>query len=99
MIGKQFNKIKIGFSNTVSAMQPDLGNLDITESHKFKNPESLPKAPNTAFRKRPVRLTYDKNEYYTFRMPSENDFLLSSFDSQDLFGKRKGINQSPHIKA
>ena len=37
---------------------------------------SLPRAPSSAFRKRPVRLQYDKNEYYTFRLPSENAFLL-----------------------
>jgi hypothetical protein len=34
-----------------------------------------------------------------FRLPSENHFLLGSFDQDDLFGKRKGIEHSPHIRA
>lgn len=34
-----------------------------------------------------------------FRLPSEKAFLLSSFDSEDLFGKRKGVTHSPHIQA
>ena len=34
-----------------------------------------------------------------FRLPSEKQFLLGSFDSTDIFGARKGINHSPHIRA
>lgn len=34
-----------------------------------------------------------------FRLPSENYFLLSSYDSEDLFGKRKGVEHAPFIKA
>ena len=56
-------------------------------------------APRSAFRKRPTKLTYDKNEFHMFRLPSEDGFLLGSFDRDDLFGKRKGIDHSPHIKA
>ena len=37
---------------------------------------TLPLAPKSAFRKRPVRLDYDKNEYWMFRLPSESAFLL-----------------------
>ena len=58
---------------------------------------SLPQAPVSAFRKRPVRLSYDKNEYWMFRLPSENHGLLQPFDKQDIFGKRHGIDHSPHI--
>ena len=59
----------------------------------------LPLAPRSAFRKRPVKLEYDRNEFWMFRMPSEDAFLLNAFDRDDLFGARKGIQQSPHIKA
>jgi hypothetical protein len=59
----------------------------------------LPQAPANPYRKRPMKLVYDKAEYYSFRLPSENHFLLSSFDQEDLFGKRKGIEHSPHIRA
>lgn len=51
------------------------------------------------YRKRPLKLKYDKAEFYAFRLPSEQHFLLSAFDQEDLFGKRKGIDHSPHIRA
>ena len=59
---------------------------------------TLPQAPASAFRKRPTRLTYDKNEFYQFRLPSEHSFLMQNFDSATIFGKREGLNHSPHIK-
>ena len=52
---------------------------------------------HVAFRKRPVKLAYDKNEYWMFRFPSEQAFLLVPFESADIFGKRKGITHSTHI--
>ena len=60
---------------------------------------NLPRAPQSAFRKRPVRLSYDKNEFYRFRLPSENHQLLQNFDKNAIFGTRHGIDHSPHIKA
>ena len=59
----------------------------------------LPRAPVSAFRKRPVRLSYDKNEFWSFRLPSENNFLMQNFDKSAIFGKRHGLEHSPHIKA
>ena len=63
--------------------------------------EAVSAAPGAAnpYRKRPMKLVYDKAEYYSFRLPSEQHFLLSPFDQEDLFGKRKGIDHSPHIRA
>ena len=61
--------------------------------------EDLPKPSPNPYRKRPMKLTYDKNEFHSFRLPSENHFLLGAFDQEDLFGKRKGIDHSPHIRA
>ena len=46
-----------------------------------------------------MKLAYDKNEYWMFRLPSENAFLLGGLDTSEIFGKRKGITHSPHIKA
>ena len=60
---------------------------------------NLPRAPKSAFRKRPVRLQYDKNEFYAFRLPSEDAFLLGNFDRNTLFGTRQGIQHSPHLRA
>ena len=34
-----------------------------------------------------------------FRLPSEKAFLLSGYDYNDLFGKRKNTTHSPHIRA
>ncbi len=31
----------------------------------------LPQAPANPYRKRPLKLKYDKQEYYSFRLPSE----------------------------
>ena len=61
--------------------------------------DQLPKAPANPYRKRPVKVVYDKNDFHMFRLPSEKAFLLSSFDSNDIFGARKGIQHSPHIRA
>jgi hypothetical protein len=71
---------------------------DITQAYK-ESGAGLPHAPANPYRKRPMRLSYDKNEYHSFRLPSEQHFLLGSFDHNDLFGKRKGIEHSPHIRA
>ena len=98
MLGKAFNACKNNFSGLLAASQTTQ-KFDIMGHSAVHGAESLPRKPESAYRKRPVKLIYDKNEYYAFRMPSEKTFLLSSFDSQDLFGKRKGVNQSAHIKA
>ena len=60
---------------------------------------SIPKAPINPWRKRPHKLVYDRNEFHMFRMPSEKQFLLSSFNYNDLFGARQNTNHSPHIRA
>ena len=61
--------------------------------------QNLPLAPANPYRKRPVKIVYDKNEFHMFRLPSEKAFLLGGFDHEDIFGERKGINHSPHLRA
>ena len=61
--------------------------------------EQLPQAPSSPYRKRPVKITYDKNDFHMFKLPSEKAFLVGSFNYNDLFGDRNGINHSPHIRA
>ena len=97
MIGKQFNKFKSSFSSSLSGVQSTKV-YDITASTKI-DATGLPLAPQSAFRKRPVKLSYDKNEYHMFRLPSEDSFLLGAMDRDEIFGKRKGITHSPHIQA
>lgn len=73
--------------------------FDITDSYKNISGHNLPHAPQNAYRKRPLKLVYDKNDYHAFRLPSEQAFLLGPFDTEDIFGQRKGINHSPHIRS
>ena len=98
MLGKAFNQVKVGFSGGLSSLQ-SVKHYDVMESKVVDGSDELPFAPKSAFRKRPVKLVYDKNEFPMFRLPSENAFLLEGFDKEDIFGRRKGIQQSPHIKA
>ena len=97
MIGNKLNAFKAAVSNSAAAIQ-STQHYDITAASK-ESVDGLPLAPRSAFRKRPTKLAYDKNEYHMFRLPSEDGFLLGSFDRDELFGKRKGINHSPHIQA
>ena len=58
----------------------------------------LPRAPQNAFRKRPVKLTYDKTQYQMFMLPSEKAFLMQGLDHQKIFGYRKGMDHSAHLQ-
>ena len=89
--------MKAGISAGVSSVQGTKA-YDITHGSKVQT-EGLPIAPLSAFRKRPVKLTYDVNEFHMFRLPSEDGFLLGGMDRDEMFGKRKGITHSPHIQA
>lgn len=95
MISKNFNAFKAAFANGVSTVQSTKV-YDITTTAKNEE-QGLPLAPQSAFRKRPTKLVYDKNEYHMFRLPSEDGLLLGTMDRDELFGKRKGITHSPHI--
>ena len=72
---------------------------DIMEGTKIPTSVSSKLNPDvpSSFRKRPQKLIYDRNEFYMFRLPSENFFLLGSYDTQDIFGKRRGIEHAPYI--
>ena len=72
---------------------------DISATLKGEQVVGAPQAAANPYKKRPMKLKYDKSEYFSFRLPSEQHFLLSPFDSEDIFGKRKGIDHSPHIRA
>ena len=74
------------------------GMLDMTAASR-QSAANLPVASASVFRKRPVKLQYDKNEFHMFRLPSENHFLLDQFDNKDIFGKKHGIQHSPAMLA
>ena len=94
------------FMNLRMSIYSGLGGLQRNTSHTLPNckpytgidGESLPHAPKNPYRKRPVKLIYDKNDYHMFRLPSEKAFLLGGMDHNELFGARKGIDHSPHIR-
>lgn len=96
MIGKLLHGSRKGLGKLVPTTSSKT--YDLKETYQ-RNPEALPIAPANPYKKRPVKLAYDRNEYWTFRLPSEESFLLGSYDKHDLFGKRKGIEHSPLIKA
>ena len=62
MLGRSFNNFKVSVSNTVAKMQPDI-NYEF-DSYKPGDATGLPIAPRSAFRKRPVKLHYDPNEFH-----------------------------------
>ena len=74
MIGKWFNNFKTKpYQALVSVTKKQ--DYDITSSTKG-DATGLPLAPKNPYRKRPVKLTYDKNEFHAFMLPSEKAFLL-----------------------
>jgi hypothetical protein len=85
MLSKTLSKVKDSLpSGTLSAVasrvtvaaQP----YDFLDGLKYNGGERLPHAPANPYRKRPLKLHYDLNEYHMFRLPSENHFLLGTFD-------------------
>ena len=86
MLGKLATKANF----STSAGKIATGGVDILGATKM-DATNLPRAPTSAFRKRPVRLIYDKNDFWSFRMPSENAFLLGNFDKHSIFGTRHGL--------
>jgi len=100
MLGKLLQRSRADlFDAMVAASSKKTYDLTDTWREAPGTAAGLPKQPANPFRKRPLKLVYDRSEYYSFRLPSENHFLLSSFDNEDIFGKRKGIEHSPHIRA
>ena len=95
LTGKASGSVAQGATRAVA--QED-GRIELFAAAKLDG-SNLPRAPASAFRKRPVRLDYDKNEFYSFRLPSENAFLRGSFDKNAIFGSRHGLQHSPHIQA
>lgn len=100
MLGKVLQKSRSELYEGLLALSTKK-TYDITQSLREQPGTAIdfPNAPANPYKKRPMKLKYDKNEYYSFRLPSEHHFLLSAFDHEDLFGKRKGIEHSPHIRA
>ena len=97
MLGKVLQRGRIELYQGLMALSSKK-TYDISENFRDKAGD-LPNAIANPYRKRPMKLKYDKNEFHSFRLPSENHFLLGSYDNEDIFGKRKGIEHSPHIRA
>jgi hypothetical protein len=89
MIGTRFNAFKASVSNLTARVQSTKV-YDLDAANKV-DPTGLPVSSRSAFRKRPVKLEYDANEYHMFRLPSESDFLFTGMDKDDVFGYRKGL--------
>ena len=101
-IGQMFTNLRSGVASGFSAMYTKKSHTIPQVTPYNENgitSAQVPPTPGNPYRKRPVKLVYDKNEYHMFRLPSEKAFLLGSFDQEDIFGQRKGINHSPHLRA
>ena len=102
--GKMFMTFRSSINGGLSSMYTHKGqHLHTGETQPYDvdgiTAQSLPKASQNPYRKRPVKIIYDKNDFQMFRLPSEKAFLLNGFDSQNLFGARTGLKHSPHIRA
>ena len=95
------------FSNKVQTtregLYASLRNLGSNKTYNVnwysQEPTSLPAAPTSPWRKAPVKLRYDRQEYHMFRLPSEEKFLLGPFDRQEIFGKKEGRTHSKQVAA
>ena len=84
--GKMFMTFRSSINGGLSSLYTNKGqHLHTGETQPFNQDgvtaDLLPKAPQNPYRKRPVKLIYDKNDFQMFRLPSEKAFLLSGFDS------------------
>ena len=85
MIGKFVSKSRSEWFNGILAASTKK-NYNINEAVQKISADNLPSAPVNPYKKRPLKLVYDKNEFHAFRLPSEQAFLLGSYDQEDLFG-------------
>ena len=83
-----------GFGKIITQMDRELNDI---KNSQHDTEAVLPNV-DTAFRKRPVKVRYDRKDYYKFYMPSEKSFLFSMFDREDIMGTRKNTQHSPHIR-
>ncbi len=98
MLAKWIEKSRSGLPELFGAVQTKQ-NYNILDAYKTVSGDRLPHAPHNPYRKRPMKLTYDKNEYHWFRLPSEQHFLMQPFDYDTIFGRREGINHSPAVRS
>ena len=82
MLGKVLQKGRADIYDTLLKISTKR-TYDISETMKVApgTGAGLPEVPANPYKKRPLKLKYDKNEFHAFRLPSENHFLLSSYDS------------------
>lgn len=101
-VGQMFTAMRTGVASGFSSLYGKKSQtLPQAEPYNINGITSaqVPPTPSNPYRKKPVKLVYDSNEYHMFRLPSEKAFLLGSYDYEDVFGQRKGINHSPHLRA
>ena len=98
-VGKIFTSLRATVGSAFRATYHSKTEYSMPFTKPTDAPEGLAPSPRNPYRKRPVKLIYDKNDFHMFRLPSEKAFLLGSYDYNDLFGARQGINHSPHIRA
>lgn len=60
--------------------------------------EYLPRRKINPFKKRPLNVTYDYQNFNSFVLPSRRDEHFHMFNQEELFGIKKWRNDSPYIR-
>ena len=76
-VGQIFTNLRTGVATGFSSLYGKKSHsTPQTEPYNINGvtAESLPHAPANPYRKKPVKLVYDKNEFHMFKLPSEKAF-------------------------
>jgi hypothetical protein len=60
--------------------------------------EYTPRTPISPFRRKPMSVIYDQNNFQQFVMPSKRQYVHGFIDIEKLFGIKRWRNDSPFIK-
>ena len=85
-IGKMFMGLRASINSGMSSLYTHKGkDCTLPQTTQYNvdgvTADQLPKAPQNPYRKRPVKLNYDINDFHMFRLPSEKAFLLGSLNT------------------
>jgi hypothetical protein len=60
--------------------------------------EYLPRKKINPFKKNPLQVVYDRNDFQSFVLPSKRSEVYGIWGTEELFGVKRWRNDSPYIK-
>jgi len=60
--------------------------------------EYLPRQKINPFKKNPLQVVYDRNDFQSFVLPSKRSQIYGIWGTEELFGVKRWRNDSPYIK-